>query len=173
MDKDDALDVTVRALRAEDCDRLTAMDRDLTGRSRRRWYEGKLKRALTDSDIRISLGAEVDGTLVGAVMASLDYGEFGRPEPVAVLDTVLVDAARRRHGVGRALLAQLVKNLKGLAIERVRTEVDWDDRELIGFFARAGFSPVPCLVLELDVARAETALDQALAEAEGRGRASS
>ena len=36
---------------------------------------------------------------------SLHYGEFGQPEPIAVLDTILVDpgyrAARRRHGPPR------------------------------------------------------------------------
>jgi hypothetical protein len=33
----------------------------------------------------------------------------------------------------------------------LRTEVAWTEQELIGFFARSGFAPVPRLVLELAV----------------------
>ena len=119
-------DVLVRNLKPEDLPRLVRMDQAITGRNRSAWYEGKLKRALAESDVRISLGAEVDGCLVGAVLGSLHYGEFGLPEPIAVLYTILVEPGRARHGVGTALLDQLVKNLAALGIERLRTEVAWD-----------------------------------------------
>jgi len=89
----------VRTLTAADAPRLVRIDQALTGRNRKEWYEGKLKRALLDSDIRISLGAERDGVLVGAVLGSLHYGEFGIPEPIAVLDTVLT-ALRECPGGG-------------------------------------------------------------------------
>ncbi len=63
---------------------------------------------------------EVDGCLVGAVLGSLHYGEFGLPQPIAVLDTILVDPGHARHGVGTVLLDQFVKNLRALGIERPR-----------------------------------------------------
>jgi ribosomal protein S18 acetylase RimI-like enzyme len=156
MDRD-ALTVdaaTIRTLRAADCPRLVAMDYAISGRKRQAWYEGKLKRALSDADVKVSLGAELDGMLVGALLGSVHYGEFGQPEPVAILDTVLVDRDFARRGIARALLEQLVFNLGGLRIERLRTEVGWNDQELIGFFARFGFAPVPRLVLELAVSTA-------------------
>ena len=71
--------VIVRTLQPEDAPRLVRMDQAITGRNRTAWYEGKLKRALEESDLKISLGAEVDGCLVGAVLGSLHYGEFGQP----------------------------------------------------------------------------------------------
>jgi ribosomal protein S18 acetylase RimI-like enzyme len=138
----------VRSLRQEDAPRLVRMDQAITGRNRSAWYEGKLKRALTESDLNISLGAEVDGCLVGAVLGSLHYGEFGLPQPIAVLDTILVDPGHGRHGIGTALLDQLVKNLEALGIERLRTEVAWNDRELVGFLGKNGFGPGGRLVLE-------------------------
>lgn len=147
--------LTVRRLRADDLPRLVRMDERLTGRRRQAWYEGKLQRALQDSDVQVSLGAELDGILVGAMLGSLHYGEFGLPEPAAVLDTLLVDRDFTRRGVARAMLGQLVKNLRGLRIERLRTEVSWDERELTAFFAHNGFRPVPRLVLELDVMAAK------------------
>jgi GNAT superfamily N-acetyltransferase len=143
--------ILVRRLRQEDAPRLVRMDQAITGRNRSAWYEGKLKRALEESDVRISLGAEVDGCLVGAVLGLLHYGEFGLPEPIAVLDTILVDPARARHGVGTALLDQFVKNLRALGIERLRTEVAWNEHDLNLFLGRRGFAPAPRLVLELNV----------------------
>ena len=145
--------VVVRSLKREDASRLVRMDQAITGRNRSTWYEGKLKRALAESDLNVSLGAEVDGRLVGAVLGSLHYGEFGLPEPLAVLDTILVDPAHPREGIGTALLDQLVKNLRALGIERLRTEVGWDEHDLNRFLGRRGFAPAPRLVLELPLDR--------------------
>lgn len=143
--------LTVRTLVPEDIARLVRMDERMTGRNRRKWYEGKLKRALEESDVKISLGADLDGTLVGALLGTLQYGEFGVPEPVAVLDTILVDLEYRGRGVGTAMFDQLVKNLEAFGIDRLRTEVAWDHRELIGFLGKNGFGPAPRLVLERSV----------------------
>jgi GNAT superfamily N-acetyltransferase len=141
--------VIVRSLTASDAPRLVRMDEAITGRNRTAWYGGKLKRALEESDIRISLGAERDGLLVGAVLGSLHYGEFGQPEPIAVLDTILVDPEFSAQGVGTALLDQLVRNLRALGIRSLRTEVAWDEHDLNRFLGRRGFAPAPRLVLEL------------------------
>ena len=141
-------DVRVRVLTAADAPRLVRMDQAITGRHRAVWYEGKLKRALAESDLKISLGAEVDGILVGAVLGALHYGEFGLPEPVAILDTILVDPEYAGRGVGSALLESLTRNLRALGISRLRTEVGWDEHELNRFLGRHGFAPAPRLVLE-------------------------
>jgi GNAT superfamily N-acetyltransferase len=151
--------VIVRTLVPTDLARLVAMDREFTGRTRKAWFEGKLKRALEETGVRISVGAEMDGRLGGALMGSLAYGEFGRPEPVAILDTALVERALAGKGIGRAMLAQLLKNLSALRIETIRTEVGWNERELLAFLERTGWTPVPRLVLELDVKKAEKAFD--------------
>ena len=143
--------VTIRLLTEKDRDRLVRMDERLTGRNRTLWYERKLRHALTETDIRISLGAEHDGTLVGALLGSLLFGEFGQPEPVAQIDTILVDEAFERQGVGTALLDQLLRNLGALGIERVRTEVGWEEHDLSRFLARRGFTPLARLVLEAPV----------------------
>lgn len=147
---DDDHGVVVRTLTKDDLDRLVRMDQQHSGRNRSRFLAGKLERAL-GSDVRISLGAVVDGALVGAVMGTVHYGEFGLAEPIAILDTLLVDRGQQRRGIGRAMLDQLMKNLAALRIERVRTEVGWNEQPLIGFLAAAGFAPAPRLVLERGV----------------------
>jgi len=151
--RSDSLKVTVRALVREDVDRLVRMDERTTGRNRRAWYEGKFKRALDESDVKISLGAVVDGTLVGAILGSLQYGEFGVPEPFAVLDTILVDHDLRGRGIATAIFEQLIENLEALGIDRLRTEVGWKDSDLVGFLGKSGFAPAPRMVLELALNR--------------------
>lgn len=149
MDGEEPTDgVRIRTLARQDVARLVRMDEQETGRNRKSWYEGKLKLVLEESDVKISLGAEVDGILVGAVLGSLQYGEFGVPEPVAVLDTILVDRGFRGRGIATAILDALAKNLGALGIDRLRTEVAWNDRDLLGFLGRSGFAPAPRLVLE-------------------------
>lgn len=141
-------DVVVRTLKLADLDRIARIDEAWSGRNRRQWFAGKLSRALRESDVNVSLGAEIGGMLVGAVLGSVAYGEFGIAEPVATLDTVLVDPGFTGRGVGAAMFDQMFKNLHALRIERVRTEVAWNDADLLGFLAREGFQPVPRLVLE-------------------------
>jgi len=83
------------------------------------------------------------------MFCSVHYGEFGTPEPNAILDTVLVDREYGGRGVATALFEQLTKNLQALRIERLRTEVGWDEHELLVFFHHRGFRPIPRLVLEI------------------------
>ena len=133
--------VPVRAMKENDLPGIVAIDRRITGRDRSDYFKERLAEALFESGVRVSLLAERDGLPVGFIMARVDLGEFGRFEPTAVLDTIGVDPDFRGQGVGRALLSQLLVNLSTLRIERVRTEIDWRDRELLGFLDHCGFLP--------------------------------
>lgn len=148
--------IVLRTLRASDRQRLSRMDERITGRNRSLWYERKLERALRESDLNVSIGAEVDGVLVGAVMGSVQYGEFGIPEPVAVLDTILVDSLHAGQGIGSAMLEELASNLSRLGVDRIRTEIEWND-PLSRFLGRHGFELAPVLVLERSLGRERTA----------------
>jgi ribosomal protein S18 acetylase RimI-like enzyme len=78
---------------------------------------------------------------VGFIMARVDLGEFGRIETTAVIDTIGVDPDYQNKGVGRALVSQLLANLGTLRVEKVRTEVDWQDHDLLAYLHRSGFRP--------------------------------
>lgn len=133
--------IPVRSMAADDLRALVAIDGRITGRERVKYFERKLADALTGSDVCVSLVAELDGVTVGFVMARVDFGEFGRVETTAVMDTIGVDPDYRNRGVGRALISQLLVNLGTLRVEKVRTEVDWKDRELLAYLDRSGFLP--------------------------------
>jgi ribosomal protein S18 acetylase RimI-like enzyme len=133
--------IPVRSMRESDLPVIIGLDRRLTGRDRSLYYRRKAHEALSDSGVRVSLVAELDGRVVGFVMARVDFGEFGETQPEAVIDTIGVEAAYKNRSVGSALLSQLLANLAALQVERVRTEVIWDDFGLLAFLKRCGFAP--------------------------------
>ncbi len=139
--------VPVRSLREGDLDALVRIDAKLTGHERRAYFDSKMREVLGESGIRVSLVAEVDGRAGGFVMARVDYGEFGRTEPAAVIDTLGVDPGLGHHGLGAALLSQLFVNLSALGVEAARTSTNWDDFELLGFLEHNGFRPAQQIVL--------------------------
>jgi predicted N-acetyltransferase YhbS len=131
----------VSLLTAKDLDAVVGIDRRITGRDRRAYMQHALDEALRESGVRISLAARIDKIVAGFVMARADLGDFGRTEPVAVIDTLGVAPEYAHHGVGHALLSQLFLNLGALRIERVETVVDRRAFELLGFFYDVGFAP--------------------------------
>lgn len=131
----------VRSLTAADLEAIVRIDRRITGRDRSIYMQHQLLEAMNESAIRISLIAKKDGVPAGYVMAKVDFGDFGRTAPVAVIDTIGVDPAFARLGVGSALLSQLFINLSALHVERLETVVAKENFGLLGFFYAAGFGP--------------------------------
>jgi GNAT superfamily N-acetyltransferase len=130
----------VRTLEERDLDAIVRIDRHLLGRERPAYLKERVKEALGESAVRVSLVARCEDSLAGYAMARMDFGDFGRAEPVAVLDTLGVDPGFAGRGVGSALLSQLAVNLAALGIERIETTVAPDDFALLGFLYRAGFA---------------------------------
>jgi len=131
----------VGAMQPADLADIVRIDRSNTGRDRREYMEHKLGEAMHDSAIRVSLTARLEGNVAGFLMARVDLGDFGRPDPVAVIDTIGVDSGYAHRGVGHALISQLFANLGALRIERVETVVAPRDLGLLGFFYDIGFAP--------------------------------
>lgn len=131
----------VRSLRREDIADLVRIDRRLTGRDRSAYITRQVEEALYDSAVRVSLAAYCDCAAVGYLAASVDFGDVGRTEPTAVIDTLAVDPDRTGSGIGTALVSQLLVNLMALHVERVETEVARDRLDLLAYFYRLGFAP--------------------------------
>ena len=131
----------VRSLAPGDLADIVRIDHRITGRDRSAYIGRLVDEALRDSAIRVSLAAHSGGSVAGFIMAKVDFGDFGRTEPVAVIDTLGVDPGFSGTGIGTALLSQLFVNLEALHVERVETVVSRENFELLGFFYRAGFGP--------------------------------
>ncbi|CAL8970581.1 hypothetical protein RHODGE_RHODGE_03648 [Rhodoplanes serenus] len=135
--------IPVRSMTENDLPHIVAIDRklDTARRDRTAYYRRKLSEMLTESGVRVSLVAEIDGQFAGFVMARVDYGDYGRTAPSAVLDTIGVSPAFQHRRVGAALVSQLLLNLRSLNVETVYTRVGWNDFDLLAFLERSGFSP--------------------------------
>jgi len=133
--------VPCRSLNSGDLETLIRINRKVTGQDQRIFYQRKLKEVLDESGIRVSLLAEIDGQPAGFIMARVDYGEFGRTEPAAVLDTLAVDPAYGRQQAGSALLSQLLSNLTSLRLDTIRTVVMSNRFDLLSFLMKNGFGP--------------------------------
>ncbi|MHC5012325.1 MAG: GNAT family N-acetyltransferase [Planctomycetota bacterium] len=143
--------IVVRTLEKEDLDAIVRVDERIVGRSRHEYLDLKLREALRDTRVVVSLGAEVEGIVAGFLMGRLYFGEFGVPEPVAVLDTIGVDPDYRGQGVGSALLDQFLTNVRALGIETVRTEAEWKQWDLFKFLVSRGFAPAQRVCLEASI----------------------
>ena len=133
--------IPVRSLTEADFPFIVAIDRKVTRRDRSSYYKRKISEVTKESGVRVSLVAEIEGQFAGFVMARTEYGEFGRAQATAILDTIGVDPAYGRHSVGRALMSQLITNLSSLGVEKVQTQVAWNSFDLLQFLARCGFVP--------------------------------
>jgi len=131
----------VSAMQKDDLREIVRIDRGVTGRDRTRYIATLLDESMGNSAIRVSLCARVEGAIAGFVMARADFGDFGRTAPVAVIDTIGVDVAHWKSGIGRSLMEQLFANCGELQVERLETLVAADDLALMAFFQRVGFRP--------------------------------
>jgi len=145
--------VTVRNLRHTDLPDVVRIDALASGRNRPHYFELMLMRALNFAGLQMSLVAELDGRIAGYLIVSLYYGEYGLAEPTASIDAVGVAPALRRQRVAHALMQQFRSNAAAIGVGVVRTEVDWDDFDLLGFFKSEGFAPAKriCLEVKLDL----------------------
>jgi ribosomal protein S18 acetylase RimI-like enzyme len=133
--------IPCRSMQPGDLEAIVKIAHHIDGGDHRAYYTEKMDEAISQSGVRVSLVAEQDGRVAGFVMARVDFGEFGRMEPAAVIDSFGVDPGQARHHVGSALIGQLTANLRMLRCETVHTAVDWSQSELLAFLRATGFAP--------------------------------
>ena len=109
--------VMIRSLTQADLDPVVRIDHKITGHNHWDFFERKFQEVLFESGVRLSLVAEIDGMVVGFMMARVDFGEFGRTASEAVIDMLGVAKAYRSQQVGHALLSQLLANLATLQVD--------------------------------------------------------
>jgi [ribosomal protein S18]-alanine N-acetyltransferase len=80
------------------------------------------------------VAAELEGSIVGFAVGYLSIRRLGR---VVTLD---VAAEHRRRGIGKALLAELMRRFAAAFVAEVRLEVDMENASAIAFYEHLGFT---------------------------------
>ena len=131
--------ILIRSFKKEDLAAVVRIDGKITGREHPEYFAAKSREMLDEAGVRVSIVAEDDGIVSGFIMARVDFGEFGKIDAEAVIDTIGVHPAYKGAGVGHALLSQLLLNLANLKVETVRTQVSRENYGLQRFLYKCGF----------------------------------
>jgi len=141
-----------RPLAANDVERVIAIDRAHSGRSRRRFFEKRFAAVKAQPDDFLHLGVVQDGSLCGFAIARIHRGEFGHEQAVAVLDAIGVETESRERGIGHLLMRELAEVMRSRGVDTLQSQADWTNHELLRFFDAAGFKLAPRLALQRPVA---------------------
>lgn len=123
--------VVLRDVRREDFEALHALDQACFEPSIS-YSRAELQRFLSLPTLEAAV-AEVDGEITGFVISYRAPGNIGH---VITLD---VAAGRRRAGVGRALMTEVMQRLARCHVTRFRLEVDASNAPAIAFYESLGF----------------------------------
>jgi GNAT superfamily N-acetyltransferase len=103
------------------------------------------------SDPMMSLGAELDGNIVGFIIGEIRIWEFGIGERTGWIRILGVDPDFQRRGIGRKLGEALLEHFERRGIKRVRTMAEWYTGDLISFFKSLGFNMLNMIPLEKEL----------------------
>lgn len=140
----------VRALTLRDVDRILEIDAAVT-KTPLKAGDNDLWRLIAETTT--CFGAEVDGKLVGFVLADIRPWEFGRRAHVGWIIAIGIDPKAQGAGLGKLLGERVLDQLHRLGVTRVQTLVDPETASLQPYFESLGFKVAPTKVLVKDEAR--------------------
>ena len=158
--------VKIRVLDESDLDAVVKIDKNVLGKERRAFWKRKI--AYAGIYPRPALVAEFEGKVVGFILGYVSGWEFGVPDTVGWIDTLGVDPAYQRRGIGRALFNALIEIFKRSGREEtpeakkaekrkvegvnvVYTLASWIDSDLLQFYHAMGFKKGQMINLEIKV----------------------
>jgi ribosomal protein S18 acetylase RimI-like enzyme len=154
-------EVKIRVLDENDLDAVVEIDRRVLGKERRSFWKRKI--AYAGIYPRPALVAVVEGKIVGFILGFVSGWEFGVPDTVGWIDTLGVDPAFQRRGIGRTLFNALIeifsrsgrqesvetseREVEGVNI--VYTLASWNDWDLLQFYHSMGLKKGEMVNLEM------------------------
>jgi predicted N-acetyltransferase YhbS len=127
----------IRRLERRDANDISRIQKAITKESGAVNYQKIVKEEATKED-RVSLVAELDGRVVGFMIAYILYGAFGL-EKSAWIGLFGVDPKYMGQGIGRSMAKEVLDEFRHINIKTIFTSVQWDSTDLLSFFKSLGF----------------------------------
>ena len=137
----------VRPLDELDLGAVTKIDERISGSYRPEVWEQRVAYYLR-RDPEASQVIEIDGAVVGFMMADIRAGEFGIEEPSGWIERFGIDPDHRGKDLGTHLFDAVTAHFKEEGVATVRTMVDADDKGIAGFLSALGFEASRLQALE-------------------------
>lgn len=133
-------EVLIRTLDELDIGAIVTIDEKISGKYRPDEWEGRVGYYVR-RDPEAQVVAEIDGEVVGFMLAEVRSGEFGLEEATGWIEVLGVDPECRGRAVGRKMAESLLDTFRTRGVGRVHTLVDDDMNEIASFFSSLGFKP--------------------------------
>ena len=146
----DLQEVSIRPLRLTDLSLVVEVDARVFGSTRPAYFERRLVMLdSADAETRaIFLVAVYQDQVIGFVMGTLAYGEFGLTQVTAILDSIAVHPVYQHQGIGQKLTEAFMKESARQSASSVYTLVNWDNWSLLKVFHALGFELASTIPLE-------------------------
>jgi ribosomal protein S18 acetylase RimI-like enzyme len=149
--------VSIRPLATSDADAIRDLNDRILGRDRSGTWDTYVDRFLKSSRMTAftlptwgSQVAELDGAVVGFVLAERQSSGYGLPPGMRIV-ALAVDPQHRRRGIGRQLIEALKTECKRQGIRQMFSILNESDQRDAAFLERCGFDPARLKVFVADV----------------------
>jgi ribosomal protein S18 acetylase RimI-like enzyme len=146
----DIQEVSIRTMRQTDLLIVVELDAHVFGSKRPAYFERRMV-VLDNADAEtraIFLVALDQDQVIGFVMGTLAYGEFGLTQVTAILDSIAVHPVYQHQGIGQKLTEAFMKESARQGASSVYTLVNWDNWTLLKVFHALGFELASTIPLE-------------------------
>lgn len=127
----------IRKVELRDADDVSRIREAITKRRSTADYKRFVEEEVQKED-RIGFVAELDGKIVGFMIAYIIYGGFGL-EKSAWIGVFGVEPKYMDSGIGTRLSKRIFDVLRERGIKNIFTSVRWDSTDLLSFFKSLGF----------------------------------
>jgi predicted N-acetyltransferase YhbS len=128
----------IRYLEIGDAEDISRIQKSITKESSAIDYHNIVREDIK-KDNRVSFVAELNGKVIGYMIAYIIYGGFGL-EKSAWLAVFGVESKYMGKGIGQKLARKTFEVLREMDIRNVFTSVRWDSTDLLSFFKSLGFN---------------------------------
>jgi len=148
------IDPNIRDMASTDLERVAELDAMATGLTRTDFFRRRWQAMEDKPDSYIGLIEVRQDSICGFVLGHILTGEFGTRRKLAIIDSIAVTPALHGSGIGAQLMNAIKERARELGCAEIRTLAGWDRQDLLGFFAKSGFSLLPVTVLEKNLQQA-------------------